>query len=342
MRRRQLLALAACSAVHLGSPCGSLHGSLCGSLHAAVGADEGPQGSGNAKYKKSSQATATANSKTTSKPTAELEISRQFNQVYCERGRLKMRADVYMPVGEGPFPAIIMVHGGAWISGSKWNVIEHANRAAKRGYTVVAINYRLAPKHTFPAQIDDCRDAIRWMRKEAKSLRIDTQRIAAYGYSAGAHLSCLMALSASHPDAESELADTRVAAVVAGGAPCDFRHIARDDRKLAYFLGGTRGDKPEAYRLASASAFVSDSAPPIHFYHGDKDGLVPMVSSQRLYRQLETAGVAVSYDEVKDSGHLATFFNKVAAERALDFLDKHLQPQKAAAADQNDEHTAPR
>lgn len=211
------------------------------------------------------------------------------------------------------------------MSGSKWNVIEHANRAARRGYVVVAINYRLAPQHLFPAQIEDCRDAIRWVRRNADRWKIDTKRIGAYGYSAGGHLACLMALSASHPEADEHLEETQVAAVVAGGAPCDFRHLDEQDRTLAYFLGGTRGERPNAYRAASATEFASRQAPPIHFYHGTRDGLVPIASSRRLCQQLKTMGVAVSYDEVDEGGHLTTFFDKAAAERALDFLDSHLQ-----------------
>ena len=260
------------------------------------------------------------------------EVVREFNRVYCQRGEKKLTADVYRPHGDGPFPAIVMIHGGAWMSGSKWNVIEHANLAARRGFVVVAINYRLAPKHTFPAQIDDCRAAVRWMRKESDELRIDPKRIAAYGYSAGGHLACLLALSASHPKSEDSLVDTRVTAVVAGGAPCDFRQLGLDDSKLAYFLGGTRREQPESYRLASASTFASAAAPPVHFFHGSRDGLVPIVGSRRLHDQLKTIGASVSYDEVKGKGHLATFFDRDAASRAIGFLDEHLQPEKAAPA----------
>jgi triacylglycerol lipase len=257
--------------------------------------------------------------------TSEQPIEREFNRVYCQRDNDKLLADIYRPAGKGPYPAILMIHGGAWMSGSKWNLIQHANRAARAGYVVVVINYRLAPRHPFPAQIDDCRQAVRWMRKESESLRIDSRRIAAYGYSAGGHLSCLLALSASHPKTARDLADTRVIAVVAGGAPCDFRHLDENVSTLAYFLGGTRREKAEAYRRASPAEFSSSSAPPIHFFHGNRDRLVPIASSQRLYRQLKTAGVPVSYDEVKESGHLATFLDGAAAERALEFLDRHMR-----------------
>jgi acetyl esterase/lipase len=156
-------------------------------------------------------------------------------------------------------------------------------------------------------------------------LHLDPERIAAYGYSAGGHLASLLALSASHPEAPPELAETRIAVVVAGGAPCDFRHLAKDDSKLAYFLGGTRRQNPEAYRLASAAEFVSAAAPPFHFFHGNRDGLVPIISSRRLFQQMKTSGLSVSYDEVDGQGHLGTFFNHAAAERAVDFLDEHLQ-----------------
>jgi triacylglycerol lipase len=124
-------------------------------------------------------------------------------------------------------------------------------------------------------------------------------------------------------------------AVVAGGAPCDFRHLGENDSTLAYFLGGTRQEKRESYRLASPAEFTSSAAPPIHFFHGSQDGLVPIASSRRLYRQLKADGAPVSYDELKDRGHLATFMDRGAAHRALKFLDEHMQSKSPAPAQEH-------
>ena len=114
---------------------------------------------------------------------------------YAKRDGVELFADIYMPPGEGPNPGVLMVHGGAWAAGSKWNVLFHANQLAQHGYTVAAIDYRLAPKHKFPAQLEDCRAALDWMRANADKYRIDKSRIGAYGYSAGGHLVSLLAVT---------------------------------------------------------------------------------------------------------------------------------------------------
>jgi triacylglycerol lipase len=245
------------------------------------------------------------------------------NVEYAERGDEKLLADLYVPKGAGPFPGVLMVHGGAWMSGNKWHMAHHARAVAAAGYTVVAINYRLAPKHIFPAQIEDCREALQWMRANAQPHKIDAQRLVGYGYSAGAHLVCLLGF------AEPAGNESRLKAIVAGGAPCDFRTLPPRNTALAYFLGGSRSEKPEAYRDASPAAFVSVDDPPVYFFHGQQDALVPLQGPTRVMESLKAAGVRAELLTLPEKGHIATFFDAGVPAKAIAFLDEIVTADEA-------------
>ncbi|MBX3427333.1 MAG: alpha/beta hydrolase [Pirellulales bacterium] len=279
-----------------------------------------------------------------------------YGETYAERHDGPLRADAYLPQGEGPFPGVLVVHGGAWRMGSKAQLGGIARRLANNGYTAVAINYRLAPAHPFPAQVLDCQDALRWMRREAPRLKLDPERIGGLGYSAGGHLVALLgalngqtlpaqvaAEEADDQDAaagESQSAGSpeidesiRLQAVIAGGAPCDFRPMPLDSFRLVYWLGGTRRARPNAYRLASPAAFVTPDDPPMFFYHGEADMLVPVLSPQEMCRELSDAGVPNDLFMVADLGHTPSAGNPEALVRGLAFFEKHLKGEAAPAED---------
>ncbi len=114
------------------------------------------------------------------------------SRTYVTRDTSPLEADVYMPHGSGPFPGMLVVHGGAWRIGSRAQLASAAAKFAEDGYTAVTISYRLAPQSIFPAQIYDCQAAVRWMRTHASEFKIDPQRIGGFGYSAGGHLVALL------------------------------------------------------------------------------------------------------------------------------------------------------
>jgi acetyl esterase/lipase len=177
----------------------------------------------------------------------------------------------------------------------------------------VSINYRLAPKHKFPAQIEDCREALLWIRKNAKQHKIDPTRLGAWGYSAGGHLVAL--LGTSH---------TGLGAVVAGGAPCDFRQVPLDSQRLAFWLGGTRRNLPKVYQSASPANFVSPDDPPMFFYHGQRDRAVKLAQPTGMVAELKKSGVTATMLVIPDSGHLGTCFHREALAEGIKFLNKHL------------------
>ncbi len=244
----------------------------------------------------------------------------QRNVPYGDDDDFRHTADIYMPPGEGPFPAVLMIHGGAWTSGSKGHMIGHARTVAEAGYTVVSINYRLAPKHPFPAQIDDCRAALAWMKTNAAKYKIDPERMATYGYSAGGHLASLLGMQCCG-DADGP----QVKCVIAGGAPCEFRDMPANVSALSFWLGGSRSEQPENYRLASPTTFVCKNSPPVFFFHGEKDNIVRLDSPAALDKLLQKEGVKTQFYSISGKGHIGAFLDAKAPTEAVKFLDSVLK-----------------
>ncbi len=258
------------------------------------------------------------------------EIDMRFGEVYCQRDSGPLKADVYAPQGDGPFPGILVVHGGAWHLGSRAQLSAQAQMFARHGFTAVAISYRLAPKHKFPAQIEDCRAALAWMREEAQELKIDPARIGGFGYSAGAQLISLLGTHTKRDSATSEPTNelpTGLQAVACGGAPCEFRVLPEDQRMLSFWLGGTRREVPEQYRNASPAAFISSDDPPMFFFHGEKDSLVPVESPQLMVRKLSDVGVSSELYMVPDTGHVFAVMDRGALKKSVRFLSEHLSAE---------------
>ena len=273
------------------------------------------------------------NSAPSTEPGYAVEIIRSVP--YCQRDDKPLLADIYRPRDKkGPFPVIMMVHGGAWFLGDKVQVTLHARYAAQRGYAVVAINYRLAPRHKFPAQLEDCRSALRWLGQHADQYDFDRERIAAYGYSSGGHLVSLLAMTSSKADpipAQKAVVlpqPPTLKAVVAGGAPCEFDWIPKDSHALAYWLGGSREELPEVYRQASPTVHVDPQDPPVFFFHGERDQVVPLSSPLRLKKLLEDAGITTAIHVVPGALHYRAFIAEESRREAIDFLDHVLNPQK--------------
>jgi acetyl esterase/lipase len=262
----------------------------------------------------------------------------QFSGItYVKRGDRELKAEVCVPRGSGPFPAVLVVHGGAWRAGSRYQLFGAASTLAEHGYTTVSIEYRLAPKYPFPAQIEDCKSAVRWMRTLSPKYKIDPARVGGYGYSAGAHLVTLLGATdpadgLEGPDAKKNGPSTRLQAVAAGGTPCDFQLLPKDSELLAYWLGGTRGQKPDVYRRASPLSFVTADDPPMFIFHGEQDAVVPLLSATALAAKLKLNHVDVESYTVPKAGHLAAMFDDEALDRTVKFFDRTLK----AKADQGD------
>ncbi len=247
----------------------------------------------------------------------------------------EVKCDVYQPASDAPLPAIIMIHGGAWRHGTKLAMMRHARRVARVGYVVVSIDYRLAPRYPWPAQIDDCQYAVRWIKKNAPAYNIDAQRIGVFGYSAGGHLAALLGTMGGKDDAPfanslavdeplQELSPA-VCAVAIGGAPCEFSWLDERSEVLKYWMGGSRQALSEKYRLASPIEHVTADDAPFFIFHGTADMLVPLQSSTDFHQALKNAGVPTTHLSVDGAGHLATFSKAGLLNQIIPFFDKHLQ-----------------
>lgn len=250
--------------------------------------------------------------------------------VYSAAGGEQLKLDVYQPETDGPHSAVLVVHGGAWKMGDRRQLQTYARLLAERGHCCFAISYRLAPEHKFPAQIEDCRSAVRWIRQNAQKYQVDPGRLGAIGYSAGGHLVALLGTTGEAPSEQNGHSDTRLQAVAAGGAPCDFCIQPFRDKRLGYWLGGTYEEKKKNFEQASPALFASEDDAPMIFFNGTADSLVPPEWTLPLYNRLKKLGVPSEFHRVEGAGHLAAAGDRTALKKAFEFLDTHLAGKKAA------------
>lgn len=248
-----------------------------------------------------------------------------------------LRLDLYLPPGADraePLPVLVWVHGGGWQAGSKNNC--PLAPLCGRGYAVVSVQYRLTDAATFPAQIHDCKGAVRWIRANATKYNLDPRRIGAAGGSAGGHLVALLGTSGDLRELEGDVGgnldhSSRVQAVCDFCGPADFvgresvltGADGREPQALIRLFGGPLSENREKARLASPVVHVSADDPPFLIIHGDEDPLVPVSQSERLAAALKQAGVDATLHVVKGGGHGVIGPDTLAMAAA--FFDKHLK-----------------
>jgi acetyl esterase/lipase len=237
----------------------------------------------------------------------------QRNVSYDVRFGRETSLDLYLPTDDRlARPAIMLVHGGAWISGAKENYLNAALRFSRAGYVTASINYRLSPESIFPAAVQDCWCALSFLRQNAEEFRLDPQRIAVIGYSAGGHLVAMLATSADVPGVQPdcEAGPTFApAAVVSGAGVYDLRPEVEAPSEASLliiekFMGGSVEEIPAQYELASPIVHVSPNDTPILLIHGTYDFFVPFEQAPPMRDALLAAGVAVELLEITGAGHV--------------------------------------
>ena len=252
------------------------------------------------------------------------EVKVKLNQRYSKSAGRYGFCDVYQPAGPAigaGYPVVVVVHGGGWISGDKWTLEGYCRSLAQAGIVAISVNYRLAPDHKFPSQLDDVREAMLWTQRRSQSLSIDMDRLGLFGYSAGGHLVLLTAsLADESMEVQASASDwplddprwkrlPKAKAVCAGGPPCDFQNLPIDNTAMAYFLGGSRRERPELYAAASPLAHVSKADPVSMIIHGDQDIIVPIAGSQIFVEKQKKLGVRHQLSIIPGQGHMMTFLN---------------------------------
>jgi acetyl esterase/lipase len=259
-----------------------------------------------------------------------------------------LELDLWLPpVGDGPVPVVLVLHGGGWRVGSRGGVgpmfagqdPTPFERLAQAGVAVASADYRLSGEATWPAQLHDAKAAVRWLRARSPELGIDPERIAVWGESAGGHLAALLGLTAGDPELEGDVGVTGpasdVVAVAAWYAPSDLVGFTADagtdpadaTTREALLLGGTAVSRPDVAAQASPLTHVSPAAPPFLLLHGSADRLVPCAQSERLYAALVEAGAEVELDVYEDADHMWLDAPRIAAQafdRTVDVLRRRL------------------
>lgn len=264
---------------------------------------------------------------------------------YIDGGDEAQKLDLYLPEqpSEQPLPLIVHIHGGGWVGGNKFPC--PVAGMVLKGYAVASVEYRFSQKAKFPAQIQDCQAAIRWLRAHAKHYNFDTEHLGAIGGSAGGHLSALVGTSggkkAFAPIGGNEEQSDKVQCVCDIFGPSDFTTVvqqAADDKNVknifkfntpsdpySSLIGTQLDDKPKADAVSPVH-YVSKDTPPFLILHGTHDTLVPYAQSVELEAALKSQGIEVWLQKLPGAGHGGPAFAKPSVTKLTqNFFDKHLK-----------------
>jgi acetyl esterase/lipase len=270
-------------------------------------------------------------------PAADVKVTTTNDLVYSKVGPTELKLDMARPAeGSGPFPAVLVIHGGGWRAGNKADNRPALAEFAKRGYVAISPQYRFCPKETFPAQVHDVKAAVRWLRSHKDEYKVDPDHIGAVGFSAGGHLSMMLGLTGPEDGLEGDIPpgapSSKVQAVVNYFGPTDFAATDLPDVTqpiVKEFLGGTPADKPDVAAKASPLTFVTSDDPPILTFQGTKDPLVPYSQAEKLTAAMAKSGVPGRTELLIGAGHGwgGSEITRTMSE-TFAFFDQHLKPKK--------------
>ena len=251
--------------------------------------------------------------------------------------------DLYLPTNApGRLPLIVWIHGGGWHTSPTARDDYLPGRVVGRGYALASIDYRDSKTARFPAQVQDCKAAVRWLRAHAGQYGIDPERVGTWGISAGGHLAAFLGLSGGEKEYEGDAGNAKFSSRVR--AACDFcgptdlfqLHTPETANARAAlqlmaedFVGGKLEERRELVAKVNPATHADRSDPPMLILHGDADPLVAIIQSELLYQVLKAAGVEVTFGVAKGGSHL---FVGPEIDRTVDaFFDQHLKRNATAA-----------
>ncbi len=268
------------------------------------------------------------------------------NLPYADTENPKQTLDLILPRDRAgkKLPLIVFIHGGAWLAGDKKSGYGNVMPFMRDGnYAGASVEYRFSQEATWPAQIFDCKAAIRWLRGNAEKYNFDPDHIAVWGGSAGGHLVAMLGTSGGVKDLEGGLGkftneSSRVQCVVDFFGPADFVSLSKTTNTIHFgtagspeskLLGGTPSEKPDAAKSASPVTYASSDDPPFLIAHGTADNTVPFKQSETLNQALLDAKVATLpvFIHVVGGGH--GFHSDELNRRIGQFFDMHLRGIKS-------------
>ncbi len=264
---------------------------------------------------------------------APLEVELRPDVEYGTGGGKKLRLHLALPKsGDEKRPGLIFIHGGGWAAGNRDDLKNQIQYAARQGYVAISVGYRFAPQDPFPAQIEDVKCAVRWLRAHAAELKIDTEKLGAIGFSAGAHLSMMLGVMDQGDGLEGEggWADqpSKVQAVVAYFGPTNFSvELPPVSRGIVkHFIGFDQTEKPELYKQASPITYVNKGDAPMLLYQGTEDVLVPYDQAWMMAQALTKAKVPGRVELMLGVNHGWNGTEMTRTEReSMDFFAKWLK-----------------
>jgi len=265
------------------------------------------------------------------------DVAFERDLVYGKGGGEELKLNLSRPKSaEGALPCVLVIHGGGWAGGHRAGHDEITWKLAKRGYVSATVGYRLAPRHRYPAAVEDVKCAVRYLRANAEKHGIDRDRLAAIGFSAGGHLSMMLGVMGKDDGLEGDggSADqsSQVQCVVSFFGPANF--LAKDlpetsQKILATFMGGTAEEKADDYKKASPVTYVSKGDAPMLLFQGTKDPLVPHSQALAMLDAMTAAGVPGRVELLPGAQHGWGGPEAARTEEATyAFLDLHLKKNK--------------
>lgn len=265
----------------------------------------------------------------------EIQVSRDIEFAKVDSHSLKL--DLYLPVGATSPPLVVWVHGGAWRAGSKNSM--PLGELVRRGFAIASVDYRLSPVAKFPAQVHDCKAAIRFLRANAKRYGYEASKIGIAGSSAGGHLVAEIGVTNGHSKLEGTVGEhpdqsSSVQAIVDYYGPTNFLTILKQSTPhglsvrvpaLQLLLGSQPEENQALAKLASPVFHVDKDDPPLLMIHGDQDPQVPINQSHELHSRYKEVGLPVQLEVIHGGAHGGPkFYDDARIELVERFFAKHL------------------
>ncbi len=272
------------------------------------------------------------------------KVDIRLNQPYAGNTNPKQMLDLYLPkqrAADQPLPVVVYIHGGGWSGGDRKGYAAQAAGLASGGnYAAISVGYRLSGEVKWPAQIHDCKAAIRWIRAHAKELNLDPERIGCTGSSAGGHLVTLLGLTAGVNELEGDIGEhtsqsSRVTCVVNVCGPTDMvaplmqgEAAKGDDPAVSGLIGGRVSENIALAKATSPLTYVTSHAVPIMTIHGTKDARVNFNNAEKLDAALKKAGITTLLIPMVNAGHGIPFGPEIS-QRVQQFWDMYLRDVKS-------------